>query len=86
VTKNDQLVAEIVRDYRAAAISEKERALLDFAVKMTREPWASTEADITELRDAGWSDSVILDLTQVVAYFNFVNRLASSLGVNLEGS
>ena len=86
MTKNDQLVAEIVRDYRAAAISEKERALLDFAVKMTREPWASTEADITELRDAGWSDSVILDLTQVVAYFNFVNRLASSLGVNLEGS
>ncbi len=75
-----------MEDYRKASSSEKERALLDFAVKLTREPWASTEEDIGRLGAAGWSDSAILDLTLVVSYFNFVNRLASGLGVDLEGS
>lgn len=86
MAKNEKLVKEIVDDYRSAAISPKERALLDFAVKLTREPWGSTEANIATLRAAGWTDGAILDLTLVVAYFNFVNRLANGLGVDLEGS
>jgi alkylhydroperoxidase family enzyme len=58
--------------------------LLDFAVKLTREPWACAETDITRLRSAGWSDRAILDLTLVVGYFAFVNRIAQGLGVELE--
>jgi len=77
-------VPEIVSDYTSASISPKERALLDFAVKLTREPWASAEANVAALRAAAWSDSAILDLTQIVVYFNFVNRLAHGLGVGLE--
>jgi len=84
VSKNKKLVEDIVSDYTTAAISPKERVLLDFAVKLTREPWASAEADVAALRAVGWSDSAILDLTQIVAYFNFVNRLSHGLGVGLE--
>lgn len=84
MSKNKKLVEDIVSGYTTAPISPKERALLDFAVKLTREPWASADSDIAALRAAGWSDSAILDLTQVVAYFNFVNRLAQGLDVGLE--
>ncbi len=86
MTKNEKLVEDIKLDYRSAAISPKERALLDFAVKLTREPWASSEANIAALREAGWTDSAILDLTLIAAYFNFVNRLGDGLGVRLEGN
>ncbi len=84
MSKNRKLVEEVVADYTSASISPAERALLNFAVKLTREPWASAEADVAALRAVGWSDSAILDLTQIVAYFNFVNRLAQGLGVDLE--
>lgn len=43
-----------------------------------------TEIDVTQLRDAGLSDGAILDACQVVAYYNFVNRMAQGLGVELE--
>ncbi len=61
-----------------------ERAMLDYAVKLTREPWAMTEADVEALRAAGWCDTAILDINQVTGYYAFVNRLADGLGVELE--
>lgn len=45
-----------------------------------------TEEDVATLRDAGWSDLEIHDACQVIAYFNYVNRLADGLGVDPEGS
>ena len=53
-------------------------------MKLTREPWAHTAADVAHLGEAGWSDRAILDLTLVVGYFAFVNRIADGLGVALE--
>lgn len=58
--------------------------MLDYALKLTREPASMTEADVQGLRDQSWSDSAILDMAQVTAYFNFVNRMADGLGVTLE--
>lgn len=58
--------------------------MLDYSVKLTREPWAMVEADVHALRDAGWSDAAILDVNQVTGYYAFVNRLADGLGVELE--
>ncbi len=58
--------------------------MLDYAVKLTREPWAMVEADVKALRAAGWSDAAILDVNQVTGYYAFVNRLADGLGVELE--
>jgi uncharacterized peroxidase-related enzyme len=69
-----------------AARDAFERALVRHAVKLTREPSAVNAADIAALREAGLDDRAILDLTLVVAYFNFVNRIADGLGVPLEES
>jgi alkylhydroperoxidase family enzyme len=48
------------------------------------ETGAMRRADVSKLRDAGFRGSEILDIAQVTAYFNFVNRMASGLGVDLE--
>ena len=58
--------------------------MLDYAVKLTREPWAMVEDDVRALRAADWSDTAILDINQVTGYYAFVNRLADGLGVELE--
>ncbi len=58
--------------------------MLEYAVRLTREPHAVTEADIGRLRSIGLDDGEILDVCQVAAYYNFVNRMASGLGVELE--
>ena len=58
--------------------------MLDYAVKLTREPWAMVEGDVRALRAAGWRDAAILDLNQVTGYYAYANRLADGLGVELE--
>lgn len=58
--------------------------MLGYADKLTREPANMREADLAGLRAAGLDNRAILALAEVVAYFNFVNRLAGGLGVELE--
>ena len=58
--------------------------MLDYAVKLTRDPGGMSRADAEALRAAGFDDHAILDICQVAAYYNFVNRLADGLGVELE--
>ena len=58
--------------------------MLEYAEKLTLRPWEMVEADIEALREAGFSDSAILDINQVTSYYAFVNRLADGLGVELE--
>lgn len=84
MTGNEPLVRAILDDYTRAEITPAERVMLDHVVKLTREPWAMVESDIQTLRDAGWSDGAIHDLTYVAGYYAFVNRLADGLGVALE--
>ena len=83
-TNDKQLVAAVASDFRKAPISEPERELLEFALKLTREPATSAQADIEALRNAAWSDGAILDATLIISYFAFVNRIAEGLGVELE--
>jgi len=71
-------------DYTRAPLSIRERALLDYAAKLTRTPWAMIEEDLTPMRTAGLSDQEILDTNLVTAYYAYVNRIASGLGVKLE--
>ena len=78
-------MAALAEDYRTAPLSAADRAMLDYAVKLTREPWAMKSADVTLLREAGFDDTAILDIAQVSAYFAYVNRLADGLGIELEG-
>lgn len=58
--------------------------MLDYAVKLTREPGAMTPGDVEALRTAGFDDHAILDICQIASYYNYVNRLADGLGVELE--
>ena len=58
--------------------------MLDYAVKLSLEPWNMKEADVHELRDAGFSNPGILDIAHVSGYYAYVNRLADGLGVELE--
>ena len=74
----------LAEDYRQTDLLARDRAILDYADKLTREPWAMREADVQALRAAGLSDGAILDVAQVTAYYAFVNRLADGLGVELE--
>jgi uncharacterized peroxidase-related enzyme len=65
-------------NYRAARLSKRERAMLDFAVKLTAEPWAIEEDDRTGLRRAGFTDRDIWDISAVAGFFNMSNRVASA--------
>jgi uncharacterized peroxidase-related enzyme len=79
--KKPELVEALKRDYHSADLTPRQRALLDYADKLTREPWAMTESDLAPLRAAGLDDRGILDLNQAVSYFAYVNRVADGLGV-----
>ncbi len=78
------MVEAVKSDYRNADLDEATRGLLDYAFKLTSAPASVTEQDIAQLRTLGWSDRAIHDAAQVTAYFNYINRLADGLGVDLE--
>ena len=71
-------------DFRSAALSPADRAMCEYVEKLTLKPWEMVEADVIALREAGFSDSAILDINQVTGYYAYVNRLADGLGVELE--
>lgn len=66
-------------------VSRRERALLVYADRLTREPAATGARDIVELRAAGLDDRAIHDACAIIGYYAFVNRIADGLGVELEG-
>jgi len=68
----------MVMNYRAAKLTKKQRAMLDFAVKMTVESYAIEEEDREGLRRAGFSDRDIWDIAAVAGFFNMSNRVASA--------
>ena len=68
----------MVMNYRAARLSKRQRAMLDFAVKLTSESWAVEEDDRAALRRAGFSDRDIWDIAAVAGFFNMSNRVASA--------
>jgi uncharacterized peroxidase-related enzyme len=80
LTKDPALADQIAADHRDADIPERMKHALDYAVKLTRAPADMTEADVEDLRSAGWQDEDVMDITEVAALFNFSNRMASGLG------
>lgn len=73
-----------MHDYRQAGLSPRERALCDFAVKLTHLAAEVDEADIDRLRAQGLSDRDVSDAIQVVGYFNYVTRVADGIGIEDE--
>ena len=75
---NPLLGEQIVMNYRAARVTRRQRAMLDFAVKLTAQPWSVEEGDRERLRRAGFSDRDIWDISAVAGFFNMSNRVASA--------
>jgi len=74
----------VVRDWRTANLNAVDSALCDYAEKLTLQPANITESDIITLRTIGLDDRAIHDATQVISYFNYINRIADGLGVEPE--
>ena len=68
----------MVMNYRAARLSKRHRAMLDFSVKLTAEPWAIEDGDREALRKAGFNERDIWDIAAVAGFYNMSNRVASA--------
>lgn len=80
----DDLIKALARNHREAELTPAERAMLEYALKLTREPGAMGQEDVEALRAAGLDDRAIHDACAIAAYFAFVNRIAEGLQVQLE--
>jgi uncharacterized peroxidase-related enzyme len=75
---NPLLGEHMVTNYRVARLNKRQRAMLDFAVKLTASPWTVEEGDRERLRRVGFSDRDIWDISAVAGFFNMSNRVASA--------
>ena len=82
--EGERLLAALAADYTRAELSATDRAMLDYAVKLTRRPGEMKAADAGALRAQGFGDRAIHDICAITAYYAFVNRIADGLGVELE--
>ena len=80
LTKDPALADAIAADHTQAPIDPRVRAILDYALKLTRQPAGMTEADIDVLHAVGLSDEDVMDVAEVTGMFNMTNRMASGLG------
>jgi len=74
-------VEALRRDYRTAPISEQDRAMLDYVVKLTKDATQISQHDHEILRASGFDDKAILQITLIASWFNYINRVADALGV-----
>ncbi len=75
------MVEALRKDFRTAAISEQDRAMLEFVVKLTKDATMCSRDDIQKLHDVGFDDRGILQITLIASWFNYINRVADALGV-----
>lgn len=81
--KDDERVEQAIEDHRQLDLSKRMAACLDYAVLLTQCPHQVEEEDVGRLREVGFSDREILSINLITSYFNFVNRIAEGLGVEV---
>ena len=81
MTLDDALIEALRRDYRTAPITEQERVMCDYVVKLTKDAVQCTPQDLDQLRAVGFDDKGILQITLIASWFNYINRVADALGV-----
>lgn len=74
----------LASDWHKAELTAVDQALCQYAAKLTQTPQAMVEDDILALRQLGLDDRAIHDATQVISYFNYINRIADALHVEQE--
>ena len=80
----DLLVHLIAKDWKKANLSERHQSLCLFAEKVSEAPKQMKFEDLSSLKQTGYSDRAIHDAVQIIGYFNYINRIADSLGVEPE--
>lgn len=84
MTLDEDMVAALRRDYKTAPISEQNRVMLDYVVKLTKDATRCSPEDHVKLRAVGFDDKGILQITLIASWFNYINRVADALGVGRE--
>ena len=80
----DTQIAEIITDFQTADIDETTKAILEFAVKVTKAAPTVTPTDLNHLRSYGLTDEALFAIVEIVGFFNYVNRIADAFGVELD--
>ena len=81
VTLDDDMVMSLRDDYRTAPISEAEKVMLDYVVQLTKDAVKITPKYHERMREVGFDDRAILQITLIASWFNYINRVADALGV-----
>ena len=84
MTLDEELVRALQEDYTAAPVSEQDRLMLDYVAQLTRDATRITPDHHARLREAGFDDRAILQITLIASWFNYINRVADALGVGRE--
>ncbi len=80
-TRDEALVAQVLRDFRAAPLAAADRAMLEYAAQLTTAPASVTRADVARLRRLGFSDAAVVEIAAQTALFNYLNRVIQGLGL-----
>ena len=78
---DSDFVAVLEEDYTKAPLSDKDRAMLDYVVQLTRDATQIGPENHDRLRPVGFDDTAILQITLIASWFNYINRVADALGV-----
>ena len=78
---DSELVDSIKYDYEKAPLNAQDRAMLNFAIRLTEDATQIRKADLEGLRSVGFDDVAILQITLIASWFNYINRVADALGV-----
>jgi uncharacterized peroxidase-related enzyme len=81
VTLDEAFVRALVEDYEHAPLSPQDRVMLDYVGQLTRDATRIAPAHHKRLREAGFDDQAILQITLIASWFNYINRVADALGV-----
>lgn len=84
VVETDEQRQAVQVDYRSAGLTPRELAVLDFAVKLTKDPSGLRRDGLDVLRKHGLTDEQLVDAVHCISYFNFINRVLDGLGVDPE--
>jgi uncharacterized peroxidase-related enzyme len=82
---HEDLVRALETDYAKAPITSQERVMLDYVIQLTQDATRISRADHERLRQSGFDDKAILQITLIASWFNYINRVADSLGVGRDG-
>jgi uncharacterized peroxidase-related enzyme len=85
-TRDPDLIKSLQEDFSKAPISKRDRVMLEYAAKLTRQPGMVDEMDVRRMKEEGFTDEEILRVNMIISYFNFVNRIVAGLGTPLEAA